>query len=381
MTLASEILADSPYLYWRCNEAAGVTAVDSSGNARDGTIGGDVLLGEPRITDPVRDPGGGSFAFNRSGTDGQILHAATGWPTTNITAEFWLDPEGINSGLFSMASATYANNFLAFLSAGSNDMTFTVRDASTSWTNVPGLDTLARHHLVTTWRSSDGRAQLWIDGTLRRTSTVATGLSMETGGQLLFAQEQDTPGGGGLDPNQVLHGLASNLAVFHTVLSDARILAHYNEGRQDPEAAAPPSVADLAAPAVETVEVVVEVPIDPPTAPPAAATPDTTAPVISNFTPSPGTTLDPADEVEFDVTDNSGAFARNMIAVAFADGTQELAYDGQTFTALYLAGSTVAPTVVGQDAGYHYVLRRIGGWPGATITVRGFSVDSSGNTE
>ena len=108
-----------------------------------------------------------------------------------------------------------------------------------------------------------------------------------------------------------------------------------------------------------------------------SAVPDTTAPVVSNFSPVEGTTLDPSDSVEFDVTDNSDSFARNMIAVAFADGTQELAYDGLTFTARYLAAST-ASVITG---GFHYTLRRTGGWPGDSLTVRAFSTDAEGNNE
>jgi hypothetical protein len=36
LVYANEVLADSPYLYWRLGEASGVTANDSSGNARNG---------------------------------------------------------------------------------------------------------------------------------------------------------------------------------------------------------------------------------------------------------------------------------------------------------------------------------------------------------
>jgi len=114
---------------------------------------------------------------------------------------------------------------------------------------------------------------------------------------------------------------------------------------------------------------------------PPAGGADVVRPVIQNFTPTPGTLIAAAAPVDFDITDNSGTFARNMIAVAFSDGTQELAYDGVAFTARYLSGSSVTPTTIGNDSGFHYTLRRTGGWIGTTITVRAFAVDASGNTE
>lgn len=49
MSLASEILADSPYGYWPLDDASGTTAVDASGNGRDGTYTGGVTLAQPGL--------------------------------------------------------------------------------------------------------------------------------------------------------------------------------------------------------------------------------------------------------------------------------------------------------------------------------------------
>jgi len=117
------------------------------------------------------------------------------------------------------------------------------------------------------------------------------------------------------------------------------------------------------------------------TATPAGPAPDTVAPVVQNFAPTPGTLIASTAPIDFDITDDSGLFARNLIAVAFSDGTQELVYDGASFTARYLAGSTVLPTTVGPDSGFRFTVRRTGGWIGTTITVRAFAVDRGGNIE
>lgn len=106
---------------------------------------------------------------------------------------------------------------------------------------------------------------------------------------------------------------------------------------------------------------------------------DTTPPVVTFVSPIEGTLLDPADALIFDVTDNSGSLGRVMVAaVNQSTAEQELAFDGTSFTARFLALSTQTAIT----NGYRFSLRRTGGWPaGADITIRVFAVDPSGNLE
>lgn len=72
---ASEVLADSPLLYWRIGESSGTTAVDSSGNGRDGTYFGSPTLGVPGM---IRGDANTTASFLQS-TNDYISLASASW--------------------------------------------------------------------------------------------------------------------------------------------------------------------------------------------------------------------------------------------------------------------------------------------------------------
>ena len=100
---------------------------------------------------------------------------------------------------------------------------------------------------------------------------------------------------------------------------------------------------------------------------------DTTAPEVSNVVPTPGTAIDPAGEVRFDVTDDSGEFA-NLLVTVDQRGVGEVVHDGERFRGYYGALST-RELVAG---GFRYKIRRSGGWT-STPTFRVYAVDAVGN--
>jgi hypothetical protein len=111
----------------------------------------------------------------------------------------------------------------------------------------------------------------------------------------------------------------------------------------------------------------------------AVAIADTNPPVVGNFTPSPGSTINPTTMLGFDVTDNAG-LRRVILGVYFPGfGFQEIVHDGTSFMPNYAAASTrVAIT-----NGYRYTVQRAGGWPPAvaslTLTFNVWAIDTSGN--
>lgn len=108
-----------------------------------------------------------------------------------------------------------------------------------------------------------------------------------------------------------------------------------------------------------------------PPAPPA----DTTAPIVSNFDPAPGTPIARTAAVSFDVTDESGDF-RRIFVVAFypTTGMTEVVHDGDAFRGHYAASSS--RTMIA--GGFRYSVLRTGGWPGAP-TIQTFAIDRAGN--
>ena len=103
--------------------------------------------------------------------------------------------------------------------------------------------------------------------------------------------------------------------------------------------------------------------------------PDITAPVVTGALPAPGSTIDPSTAIQFDVTDDGGAFRRIIISVLFEQtGMEEVAYDGDGFRGLYL-GLSATQIVSG---GLHFSLVRKEGWP-YSPTIKVFAIDTSGN--
>lgn len=101
---------------------------------------------------------------------------------------------------------------------------------------------------------------------------------------------------------------------------------------------------------------------------------DLTNPVISNFSPAPGTPISSTQVISFDVTDNIGLFTRIIIIARFGT-TQEVVHDGSSFSFLYSnASCTVAPIT----NGFHYTVLRTGGWP-STMIFEPFAIDTDGN--
>lgn len=110
---------------------------------------------------------------------------------------------------------------------------------------------------------------------------------------------------------------------------------------------------------------------------PPPPTSDTIAPIVDNFSPTPGATIEPNDPIEFDVTDDSGEF-RRIIIVATNDttGIEEVVYNGDEFRGLYLGVS--ARTII--TGGFHFSIVRNTGWvAGSSTTFRAFAIDQSGN--
>lgn len=100
--------------------------------------------------------------------------------------------------------------------------------------------------------------------------------------------------------------------------------------------------------------------------------PDTLAPHVSDFSPSPGTELQTDAPIAFNVVDDTG-LRPVVVVVRYEDiGAADLAHDGADFVDTYEGTRT---PIAG---GFRYSLVRRGGWPAAP-TIQVFAVDTAGN--
>lgn len=227
MSYASEVIADSPYLYWKLDETAGTQATDDSGNARHGTYSGDYALDRSPLM--FKDVGR-SVLFNPTGADDGVarLNPVAGFPTTDITLECWLDGTSVanNPVLLNYESGADVNDLLVQLNT-SGDVRIYINGSFVD--SAPaGLNDGLPHHLVVSWRSSDGQVLVYKDGSLFATLAVGAAASLAGGGSFAIAHHESAPG--------VLHvgtrweGKLDHVAVYGFILGADRVAVHYELG-------------------------------------------------------------------------------------------------------------------------------------------------------
>lgn len=152
------------------------------------------------------------------------IHALmAGFPSNAITVEFWMKSwDRARRGTpFSYAvpgSFDDANEFTLY-----NHNTFLIyRDGVYTNTRVSASDG-QWHHIAATWRGSDGRARLYLDGVPMFEGTLAPGTSIRPNGALVLGQDQDSYGGS-FSADDAFMGLLDEVRVWNYERSASEIL-------------------------------------------------------------------------------------------------------------------------------------------------------------
>lgn len=223
MSYSSEVLADSPYLYWRLDDTSGTAAADTSGNSRTGTYSGSPTLAQsPLITVDT------SVLFDA--TNDYCLSSSAIFNSSTATVEVWFDYDGVVptnywfiAGCNEGDGSGTGDKQLVIDSTGKP--AFYVFDGSPQFATGSDVLTAGTHHLVGVIDDPGDTAYVYVNGVQK--GTVAAGSS--------FA--------GYSNPNVMVGGLSTarpgeasvagrrdEFAIYTTVLSSARILAHYQAG-------------------------------------------------------------------------------------------------------------------------------------------------------
>jgi glucose/arabinose dehydrogenase/PKD repeat protein len=209
---STEVLADSPAVYWRLGEASGNFA-DSSGHGLDGSaVGTGMSRAAPDLVSSNSDR---ALTF----TDGTTyVNRATlsGLSATSVTAEAWVKPTA-NANWIDLANHGWgaAGGWALFTDASGNAH-FGLWSSSGAQilASAPGVQPNVVNHIVGTY---DGTTlKLYLNGTLVSTRTSA-GIALNTTGGL-YTGRTDTTSQATID----------EVAVYPTALSQTRVQAHYN---------------------------------------------------------------------------------------------------------------------------------------------------------
>ncbi len=215
----------APIIYWRFDETSGSTAFDSSGNNNNGTV-----IGTAWTAGKINN--GLNFSGN---TNSYIIkNPVSNFPTSEITAEFWMkSSDTSNAGTpFSYATSASDNEFRIV------DYTnFEIDRGSSSVVTGISANDGAWHLIAVTWKASDGNLILYKDGINVYTGTLASGEPITSGGSLVLGQDQDIIGGG-FELYQAFKGLIDEVKVYNRILSASEILTEYQTVSSDNDLAA-----------------------------------------------------------------------------------------------------------------------------------------------
>jgi Flp pilus assembly pilin Flp len=204
-TYAAAVQADNPVAYWKLDDS-GTSIADAVG-AHTGTLSGSATEGLPGALG-----GGTDKAIDFDGSSASIVANASGLGFT-WTLEAWLKTSALADGhIVEMAP-------VAFQVMADGNLEVAVTGVGTVTTTVasPGVADGAWHQVVVT--DDGGTVTLYVDGHLRTSSPTLDGSAALTGSQIYIGRSF---GGGGY-----FNGALDEVAVYNTVLSPARILAHF----------------------------------------------------------------------------------------------------------------------------------------------------------
>lgn len=232
----AEVLNDNPTSYWRMDQATGVPV--STGVVTDykGANHGDYAI----TTASSGNNGRSAFSGKSWGFDGvngalRVPHHASLRPSSG-TIELWLNrfTDTGRSEIIFEKQGDYAIYFapddsLRFFNNGATEYVIGSpgQFASANSSNSPQPSAGNWRHVVITYTTgSPGTLKAYVDGVERSVSPAAGTISMASGSNLFIGSR----GSGGIG----FHGFIDDVAIYPSVLSPARIAAHY-AANVDPE--------------------------------------------------------------------------------------------------------------------------------------------------
>lgn len=222
MSYESEVLADSPVLYLRCEETSGATV------ANTGSLGGSATA-NGSYTRNVSNGGGSALGVGISfpGSAGTYVSYADNAAldiTGDVTYECWIQCDNFTNLHYVMGKGRDNSTTTGYYLFVFTDRTVQVWRAGTSVLYSGGVvypNDANWHHLAFT-RAAD-IYKIYVDGALAATSgTVSTALQATT---QAFSIGRDLAAG---TPSGFHAGDIDEIAVYGAALSGARIQAHYD---------------------------------------------------------------------------------------------------------------------------------------------------------
>lgn len=217
MSYESVVKEDAPKGYWRLGEASGTEAVDSSGNAQKGEYKAAPTLG---VAGAIAGDGNTAASFAKASKQYvSVPDSATLDLLDTLTYEIWFKRASISTlqtlldkGPGSLIVRVLATDKILVRRNGT---------ANICESTVTVTDTTTWHHLAVT--KAGATVKLWLDG-VDRTGAVTNSTLVNTAIILSIGASE-------AGSEEWWDGNLDEVAVYATALSEARVKAHYRQGR------------------------------------------------------------------------------------------------------------------------------------------------------
>jgi serine/threonine protein kinase len=217
------ILADGAVGYWRLNETAGTTAVDSTASPANGSYTGGVTLGQ---SGAITNPTDSAVNFDGLSAYVQVGNVAKLNMTTSTTLEAWIYPTGVGSGESEggIIINKHGEYEVARFGDGSIQWAFANRNPGWEWHNTGYVAPLNQWtYLAVVYHN--GVVSTYANGALVHTYNGSGAI-----GKIAQATNDFRIGGReGLEKkySQYFQGRLDEVAVYATPLTAAQIQNHY----------------------------------------------------------------------------------------------------------------------------------------------------------
>jgi len=230
-TYSATVMADNPLAYWRFGESGGSTAYDASGNNLNATYSG-VTLGEAGIIS-----GNTAILFNPAEGD-VVRYTASGlYPGTGSwTMEVWTKiPATIsNTGViicYSPGGYAFGLPSSYVMNVGASGIpSIWIRDVNSNSLGISASSGIADdewHHLVGVIDRTNNMLNLYVDGELANSGSIASLGSINDGAYPVDMGMRYTFYSGWLEP---FKGTMDEMAIYNSALSSSDITQHYLAG-------------------------------------------------------------------------------------------------------------------------------------------------------
>lgn len=226
----ADVISDSPSVYYRFNDASGVTAADSSGNGLDGTYVGATQTFQQNpgpttcTTDEYVSQNGSNSSVDLTASALDVI----GSPGQDFTFETWIQTSGFGYALVEKTTAGGGENWNSL--AIVNSISGRVRVQMLAGANpfVDGATAIndgAWHHCVGVFDRGAGEIRVYVDGALDASAVAipSNGSFDSSFTDKMEFGDRDRGSGAGSLAGDMAHG-----AVYLSALSADRILSHYN---------------------------------------------------------------------------------------------------------------------------------------------------------